>query len=103
MLFPSFLIGCLPTFEQIGWSATIGLVILRLIQGLACGGETVGAYIYTVEATNGVNQGFWGAACKSTGNIGSTLGMGFSALLRIQLSNEALLSWGWRVSHLLFL
>ena len=42
MLLPSFLIGCLPTYGQIGWTATCLLVFLRLLQGLAVGGELVG-------------------------------------------------------------
>jgi MFS family permease len=58
----------------IGCSATVALVILRLLQGLAVGGELVGAYIYTLEATNGVNRGFWGACTKATGNFGTALG-----------------------------
>jgi MHS family proline/betaine transporter-like MFS transporter len=53
--------GCLPTYEQLGISATLLLVLMRLIQGLAVGGELVGAYIYTLEAANGKNKGFWGS------------------------------------------
>ena len=61
MLLPTLVMGCLPTYEQLGISATLLLVLMRLIQGLAVGGELVGAYIYTLEAANGKNKGFWGS------------------------------------------
>ena len=82
MLLPSFFIGCLPSYHHIGWTATALLVFLRLLQGIAVGGELVGAFIYTIEATNGKNRGFWGGACKATGNLGTSLGMGTAVALR---------------------
>eukprot|EP01031_Cornospumella_fuschlensis_P034237 gene34237-41443_t len=97
MLLPSFLIGCLPTYQQVGWLAPILLLILRMIQGLAAGGELVGALIFTLEATHGQHCGFWGGACKATGNFGSTAGIGVAALLRCVLSDKDMLTWGWRV------
>lgn len=100
MLLPSFLIGCLPAYRDWGLKTTIFLVILRLMQGLAVGGELVGAYVYTIEATGGKDRGFWGAMCKASGNLGTTLGMGIAALLRSFLSREALLKWGWRLPFL---
>jgi MFS transporter, MHS family, proline/betaine transporter len=103
MIVPSFFIGILPTFHQWGWTATAALVVFRLLQGLACGGEIVGAFIYTIEATKGVNRGFWGGCCKATGNLGSSLGLGMVAILRGTLSNEQLLQWGWRIPFLLSL
>ena len=100
MLLPSFLIGCLPSYQLWGMKTTILLIILRLMQGLAVGGELVGAYIYTIEATGGKDRGFWGAMCKASGNLGTTLGMGVAALLRCFLSKEDLHSWGWRLPFL---
>ena len=100
MLLPSFFIGCLPSYEVWGLKTTILLIILRLMQGLAVGGELVGAYIYTIEATGGKDRGFWGAMCKASGNLGTTLGMGVSALLRYYLSKQDLYAWGWRVPFL---
>jgi len=101
MLLPSFLIGCLPSYHIIGWYATAALVFLRLLQGIAVGGELVGAFIYTIEATGGMNRGFWGGACKATGNFGTSLGMGTAVTLRYVLTPEQLLSWGWRVPFLM--
>jgi MHS family proline/betaine transporter-like MFS transporter len=82
MLLPSFLIGCLPSYRLLGWTATVLLVFLRLLQGVAVGGELVGAFIYTIEATAGRDISLWGAACKATGNLGTSLGMGTAVLLR---------------------
>jgi MFS family permease len=47
MILTSFLIGILPTYEMIGYTATVMIVLLRMMQGVAVGGEMVGAYIYT--------------------------------------------------------
>ncbi len=75
MLITSLLIGCLPDYHSIGYIGTILLIIFRLCQGFAVGGELVGAFIYTLEAAEGKNRGFWGASCKASGFIGSGLGM----------------------------
>ena len=69
MLAPSFVIGCLPTYNQWGYSVTAILVLCRLLQGIAVGGELVGAFIFVLEATPAENRGFWGAACKSSGRL----------------------------------
>jgi MFS transporter, MHS family, proline/betaine transporter len=90
MVIPSFLMGCLPTYQQIGWTATVCLIILRLLQGLAVGGEMTGAFVFTIEATNGRNRGVWGAIVKATGLCGTALGMGYVAYLRYHLSQNAL-------------
>ena len=100
MLFPSFLIGCLPTYHQLGWTMTVAIVILRLLQGLAAGGEIVGAFIFTIEATDNDHRGFWGGACKASGNIGSSIGLGVVAILRSTLTNDQLHAWGWRIPFL---
>jgi MHS family proline/betaine transporter-like MFS transporter len=64
MLCPSVLIGCLPPYRVAGAFSTVALVVLRLLQGLAVGGEVVGGYIYTIQATKGHRRGYWGGACK---------------------------------------
>lgn len=97
MLLPSFLIGCLPTYKQINWVAPVMLVLLRLLQGLAAGGEMVGAFLFTLEATEGKNTGFWGGSCKASGNFGTTLGMGLVTVLRLLCTRDQLVSWGWRI------
>lgn len=61
----------------------------------------MGAYIYTIEQTKGDNRGFWGAACKATGNLGTTIGLGLVALLRAVLTWEQMLLFGWRIPFFL--
>ncbi len=77
MMFPSLAIGCLPTYEFGGIYVTVGLVALRLIQGLAVGGEMVGAFVFTIESTGGRDAGLWGSVTKSTSLIGNALGIVF--------------------------
>lgn len=101
MLLPSFLIGCLPVYDDVGWISAAALVVLRLLQGLAAGGELVGAFLYTLEATDGNTKGFWGGACKSSGNLGTTCGLALVTLLRYTLSRSQLYAWGWRIPFLL--
>jgi MHS family proline/betaine transporter-like MFS transporter len=60
MLLPSFMIGCIPDYATGGITSCMFLILLRLLQGLAVGGELVGAFIYTIEATGGKARGFWG-------------------------------------------
>jgi MHS family proline/betaine transporter-like MFS transporter len=96
MLFPSLLIGCIPAYSIGGLVSTVILIILRLIQGLAVGGELVGAFIFTIEATGGKSRGFWGGACESCAGLGVTLGMGVVAILRAVTTKEQLNQWGWR-------
>jgi MFS family permease len=60
MVVPGFLMGCLPTFHSIGYLATFFLILLRMLQGLAVGGEMIGAYIFTIEACEPTQRGLWG-------------------------------------------
>lgn len=101
MLIPSFLIGCLPTYQQIGFTASGLLVVCRLMQGFAGGGEMVGAIVYIVEqAKYSGYPTFYGSLCKATGNLGSTLGLGLVASLRYFLSDKIILEWAWRIPFL---
>ena len=96
MVLASFFIGCLPTYAQWGEGATVLLLLLRLVQGLACGGEVVGSFISTLESTP-KSRSFWGGAIKATGNLGSAAGIGFVTLLRNVMSPRTLYAWGWRL------
>jgi MFS family permease len=137
MLLPSFLIGCLPPYAVGGIAVTIVLVLLRLLQGLAVGGEMVGAFIFTVESAAGNRPGLWGSVTKSTSLVGNVsgkedvmyrrdrhlrpvsppiciciclsadllsqsalfvmLGLLVVTFLRHYLTEEELLTWGWRL------
>ncbi|MGG0658514.1 MFS transporter [Rummeliibacillus pycnus] len=96
----SFLIGLLPTYAQVGLAAPILLVVLRLLQGIALGGEWGGAVLLATEtATKGV-RGFFGSIPQLGVPIGLVLGT-FSFTLISSLTTEAqFMSWGWRLPFL---
>lgn len=94
----TFLMGCLPTFDVIGYWAPALLVGLRLIQGFAFGGEWGGAIILVSEHSPSNRRGYWASwpqAGVPMGNLVATLVLlGLSSAL----SEEAFLLWGWRVA-----
>ena len=92
-------IGLLPTYGQVGILAPILLVFLRLVQGIAVGGEWAGAVLMSVEHARPRGRGLLGSATQS----GSALGMllSFAAFGAVAgLSQEQFLSWGWRLPFL---
>ena len=97
----TFLIGLLPTYEQIGPWAAVALVVLRIAQGFGVGGEWGGAVLMAVEHAPKGSRGFYG----SWPQIGVPAGLLLSTFVFSQfssrLSEEAFLSWGWRVPFLL--
>lgn len=94
------LIGLLPSFASIGVWAAIMLVVLRLVQGFAVGGEWGGAAVMVVEYAPERRRG-WYSALPSAGNAtGLVLANGFFALVSL-LPDEQFLSWGWRVPFLI--
>lgn len=101
MLVPSFLMGCLPTYKDIQIWATIMVVLLRLVQGMAAGGEFSSSLVYAVESTNGRNSAYWAAVVNAGANIGSLLGDGLVAIIRNNLTDTQLHQWGWRIPFLL--
>ena len=95
----TFLIGCLPTYNQIGIWAPILLVVLRVAQGFGVGGEWGGAVLMAVEHAPSGRRGFYG----SWPQIGVPAGLLLSTVMFGQISKlpeQALLSWGWRVAFL---
>lgn len=94
----TFLMGCLPTFEAIGYWAPALLVALRFIQGFAVGGEWGGAVLLVAEHSPNKSRGFWASwpqAGVPAGNLLATIAL---LVLTTTLSDEAFLSWGWRVA-----
>ncbi|MFZ5671636.1 MAG: MFS transporter [Pseudomonadota bacterium] len=89
------LIGCLPTYEQIGIWAPILLVILRLAQGLGLGGEWGGAVLMAYEYAPKEKRGLYASIPQIGLAIGLCLSAGIVALLS-RLPDEDFLSWGWR-------
>jgi MFS family permease len=94
----TFLMGCLPGFDSIGYAAPVLLVLLRLIQGFAFGGEWGGAILLVSEHCPDNRRGFWASwpqAGVPAGNLVATVAL---LLLSSNLSEEQFLAWGWRVA-----
>ena len=94
----TFLMGCLPTFSQIGYGAPALLVILRFIQGFAVGGEWGGAVLLMAEHSPDRTRGFWSSWPQAGVPVGNMLATVVLLALTTTLSESAFLSWGWRVA-----
>lgn len=90
-------IGLLPTFETLGWAAPALLVALRLLQGLAVGGEFGGAVTYVAEHSRADQRGFTTSWIQITGTLGLFLSLIVILICRASMSPEAFASWGWRL------
>ncbi|TWH16099.1 sugar phosphate permease [Rhodococcus rhodochrous J45] len=95
----TMLIGLLPTSAQIGSLAPVLLVTLRLIQGIAVGGEWGGAVLMSVETGSQKSRGFFGSATGVGAAAGALLATGSFALLGF-LEEDQFMSWGWRIPFL---
>lgn len=94
------LVGVLPTFDSIGWWAPALLVSLRLVQGLALGGEFGGAAIYIAEHCDRHQRGFYTSWIQTTGTIGLVLSLLVILACRAAFGEEDFRAWGWRVPFL---
>ncbi|MEO5727247.1 MAG: MFS transporter, partial [Byssovorax sp.] len=95
------LIGLLPSYASWGLSATVMLVLLRLAQGLALGGEYGGAATYVAEHVPDDKRGYYTSYIQTTATLGFFLSMGIIAAARITAGEAAFKEWGWRVPFLL--
>jgi MFS family permease len=94
-------IGFLPTYASLGLVATALLVLLRLMQGLALGGEYGGAATYVAEHVPDHKRGFYTSFIQTTATLGFFLSMGVIGATRTWLGEEAFRAWGWRLPFLL--
>jgi metabolite-proton symporter len=94
----TFLIGCLPTYDQIGVWAPILLVALRFVQGIGIGGEWSGAVVMVVEHA-GDRRGFYGSLVQIGFPVGVAASTGMFALMTM-LPEAEFMRWGWRVPFL---
>ncbi|GAA1018730.1 MULTISPECIES: MFS transporter [Amycolatopsis] len=94
------LVGLLPGYRQIGWWAPVLLVVLRLVQGLATGGESGGAIVYGVENAPAGKRGVFGSYSGMGQSLGALLAIGAFTAVSAAMPESALLSWGWRVPFL---
>jgi metabolite-proton symporter len=97
----TFLIGVIPTHAAIGVTAPILLVVLRLAQGIAVGGEWGGAVLMAVEYAPPGKRGFYGSMPQIGLAIGLAMSTGVFALLGYMLPDDAFMSWGWRIAFML--
>jgi MFS family permease len=96
----TFLVGLLPTYDKIGIAAPVALIILRLLQGLALGGEYGGAATYVAEHAPPGKRGFYTSWIQTTATLGFFLSLIVLLLCRTLLGKEAFADWGWRIPFL---
>jgi MFS family permease len=96
----TFLVGLLPTFGNIGWMAPFLLVTLRLLQGLALGGEYGGAATYVAEHSRPHDRGYSTSFIQTTATLGFFLALGIILLCRTTFDANAFAAWGWRIPFL---
>src|SRR5882724_9745131 len=97
----TFLIGVLPTYGAIGIAAPILLIALRLVQGLALGGEYGGAATYVAEHAPMGRRGFYTSWIQTTATLGLFMALLIILGIRTAMGEAAFLDWGWRIPFLL--
>lgn len=97
MGFSTFLIGCIPSYETIGFLAPLLVLLLRLLQGLALGGEYGGAATYVAEHSPPERRGFWTSWIQTTATIGLFISLLVIILTKNSMSESAFNEWGWRM------
>lgn len=100
MAFPTFAMGCLPSYERVGPLAIVLLVFVRCLQGLSVGGQLVSSLVFTVEQNPRNQWGLYGSYVMAAANFGTLLGGLISTALRASLTEEQLLTFGWRIPFL---
>lgn len=96
----TFLIGLVPSYDTIGIAAPIVVVALRLLQGLALGGEYGGAATFVAEHAPAARRGFYTSFIQTTASLGFFVSLAVILLVYLNVSEEAFQSWGWRVPFL---
>lgn len=95
--FGSLLIAALPSFADVGVFASVMLVVARIIQGLAHGGELPSSQVFLSEVAPDRHRGLWSSWIYVSGTAGVLLGVIFGAVLNVALTPEQLDSFGWRI------
>src|SRR5436189_1790924 len=95
------LIGFLPTYASIGVAAPIALLLIRVLQGLALGGEYGGAAVYVAEHVPDERRGFYTSFIQITATLGLFVSLVVILLTQSWMSKEAFSAWGWRIPFLL--
>ena len=95
------LIGFLPTYETIGVAAPIALLTIRVLQGLALGGEYGGAAVYVAEHVPDRRRGFYTSFIQITATLGLFLSLAVILMVQNSMSPQAFSAWGWRVPFII--
>ena len=101
MIVPTILLGMLPTYEAVGLTAPILLLLLRLIQGLSIGGEFTASATFVSELAPAGRKGLHASLTMLGAILGILLGSGVAMVLSTGLGEEAMASWGWRIPFLM--
>jgi MFS family permease len=96
----TFIVGLLPNYASIGIAAPVILIALRLLQGLALGGEYGGAATYVAEHAPQGKRGYWTAWIQTTATLGLFLSLVVILAVRNSIGEEAFAAWGWRIPFL---
>ena len=96
----TFAVGLLPSYATIGWAAPVILIILRMLQGLALGGEYGGAAVYVAEHAPVGRRGFYTSWIQTTATLGLLLSLVIILGLRLYLGEKDFTEWGWRIPFL---
>jgi MFS family permease len=94
-------IGLLPTFATAGWISPIALILIRVLQGLALGGEYGGAAVYVAEHVPDKRRGYYTSFIQITATLGLFVSLIVILVTQSFLSKEAFSAWGWRIPFLL--
>ncbi len=96
----TFFVGLLPSYATIGWPAPVILIVLRMLQGLALGGEYGGAAVYVAEHAPVGRRGFYTAWIQTTATLGLLLSLIVILSLRLYLGEKDFQEYGWRIPFL---
>ncbi len=99
----TFAVGLLPDYKTIGVAAPIALIVMRLVQGLALGGEYGGAATYVAEHAPDGKRGLYTSWIQTTATLGLFLSLVVIIAVRTHLGEDAFKAWGWRIPFLVSL
>ena len=97
----SVLIAIAPTYERIGVFASLWLLVVRCIQGVAHGGEQGGSYTHIAEVARPDNRALWGTTVIMSTVGGTVLATLLGAVMRTAIDSQAMADWGWRIPFLI--
>lgn len=101
MALPTLMIGIMPTFESIGYAAPILLLLMRVVQGIAIGGEIPAAWTFVSEHVPQEKVGFANGILTASLSLGILLGALMSLWISLQFSEPQIRDWAWRIPFIL--